>query len=540
VYRHFDGAGVATTDLYDFKGNPLRNTRQFARDYKTSPDWSRDPALEREAFSAITAYDALNRAIAVTAPDKSIYRPKFNEANLLEAVDVNLRGTAQAGQPVWTPFVLYINYDAKGQRTIVKYANGAVTTYHYDDKTFRLVHLKTTRDAGQSRLPAHIFKDAGVVQDLRYTYDPIGNITRIEDRAAKTVFHDNQEVHAAADYRYDPIYRLIEATGREHIAQSALDFSPGNGDYRDYPFTGAERLSDLQALQNFTERYEYDAVGNFQQVCHKAPNNSWTRTYKYHEPSETERHKSSNRLSETVIHGASELVERYSYDAHGNTTQMPHMPSMQWNFKDELSTSSRQIANAGEPETTFYVYDASGNRARKVTARRDGRRKSERFYVGGFEVYREFGPRKSISLERQTLHVMDDKQRIALVETKTVDRCDPMLPAASVQRYQFSNHLGSSTLEMDEAGALISYEEYSPYGNSTFQAGRSAAEIRLKRYRYTGKERDEENGFTYHGARYYAPWLGRWTACDPGGTSDALSSYARFAHFEIAFQELGV
>ncbi len=46
------------------------------------------------------------------------------------------------------------------------------------------------------------------------------------------------------------------------------------------------------------------------------------------------------------------------------------------------------------------------------------------------------------------------------------------------------------------------------------QAGRTAAEVSLKRYRYTGKERDEENGFTYHGARYYAPWLGRWISFD--------------------------
>src|SRR5205823_2399005 len=29
------------------------------------------------------------------------------------------------------------------------------------------------------------------------------------------------------------------------------------------------------------------------------------------------------------------------------------------------------------------------------------------------------------------------------------------------------------------------------------------------------KERDDESGLHYHGARYYAPWLARWTACDP-------------------------
>ena len=46
-----------------------------------------------------------------------------------------------------------------------------------------------------------------------------------------------------------------------------------------------------------------------------------------------------------------------------------------------------------------------------------------------------------------------------------------------------------------------------------------------KRYRYTGKERDEETGFSYHGARYYAPWLGRWTSCDPEGIAGGINLY---------------
>src|SRR5262249_22534572 len=132
VFRHFDGAGVITTDLYDFKGNTLRGTRQFASDYKNAPDWSMEPALEAETFTSSTAYDALNRSIAVTTPDQSIYRPAFNEANLLEKVDVNLRGTSAGGQPVWTCFVTNIDHDAKGQRVLIAYGNGASTVYDYD------------------------------------------------------------------------------------------------------------------------------------------------------------------------------------------------------------------------------------------------------------------------------------------------------------------------------------------------------------------------------------------------------------------------
>jgi RHS repeat-associated protein len=40
-----------------------------------------------------------------------------------------------------------------------------------------------------------------------------------------------------------------------------------------------------------------------------------------------------------------------------------------------------------------------------------------------------------------------------------------------------------------------------------------------------GKERDEESGLYYHGARYYAPWLARWVSCDPAGMVDGSNLY---------------
>jgi len=52
-------------------------------------------------------------------------------------------------------------------------------------------------------------------------------------------------------------------------------------------------------------------------------------------------------------------------------------------------------------------------------------------------------------------------------------------------------------------------EEYTPYGETSFGS------FAFKRYRFTGKERDEESGLYYHGARYYAPWLMRWVSGDP-------------------------
>jgi RHS repeat-associated protein len=538
IFRHFDGAGIATTDLYDFKGNLLHSARRFAREYKQALNWSELQPLESRTFAIATKYDALDRAIAVTNSDNSIYRPRFNDANLLEAVDVNLRGAKHNGLPVWTPFITYINYNAKGQRTICRYANGLITSYKYDETTFRLIHLKTTRVAAEPGVSTTLFKDPAIVQGLHYTYDPIGNITRIEDDALKTVFHANQQLDCVCNYTYDPIYRLVEATGREHIRQSEFNFLPEHHDYRDYPFQGAAHLSDLQALEHFTEFYSYDAAGNFLKMLHRAAHRNWTRTYSYCEASLLEPRKTSNRLSQTALDirpGAP--LEKYSYDANGNMTRMPHLPSMEWDYKDQLSATSRQVVHEGEPETTYYVYDSSGQRARKVTESQRGKRTSERFYVAGFEVYREFTGHE-VRMGRETLHIMDDKQRVAVVETKTVEDGNAIHTPAPEQRYQLANHLGSACLEIDDAGGLITYEEYSPYGDSTFEAGISAAEVRRKRYRYTSKERDRENGFTYHGARYYAPWLGRWANCDPVTTFKNVGLYTYAAVNPIRFADL--
>ena len=148
----------------------------------------------------------------------------------------------------------------------------------------------------------------------------------------------------ACEYTYDPIYRLIEATGREHIGQSAFHFLPEHGDDRDYPFEGAARLNDLQALQRYAECYDYDPVGNFLRMFHRPSHRDWTPQYPYYESSLLEPRRHSNRLSETALQtypGAP--VERYSYDAHGNMTRMPHLPLMGWDYKDQLSATSRQV-----------------------------------------------------------------------------------------------------------------------------------------------------------------------------------------------------
>ncbi|WP_437895731.1 RHS repeat domain-containing protein [Sorangium sp. So ce124] len=502
AYQVYDGAGVVTSQAYDFKGNVLQASRRLRSDVHADADWSvlsaltdaaaiataAEPLLETESFGTQTAYDALNRPTSVTAPDTNEVKPTYNEAGLLERVEARVRG-------VWTTFVDNIDYDAKGQRERIEYGNGTSTAYTYDPLTFRLSRLKTTRSS-----------DSAVLQNLTYVYDPVGNIVEIGDSAQQTVFFNNAVVSPSAHYVYDAVYRLIEATGREHAG--GLSESPR--DQNDLPIQSLPHANDAQALRNYTEQYVYDAVGNLQRMVHQAGTGSWTRWYAYEETG-------NNRLTSTTRDPVNGPFRNYAHDAHGNMTLMPHITALTWDENDQLRST-----DLGGGGVVYYTYSATGQRVRKVWEHNG--LVDERIYLGGYEVYRRRSG-SGLVLERQTLHVMDGARRVAMVETKTVDTSGPFTVTPRV-RYQLDNHLGSASLEVDGAGLVIGYEEYHPYGTTAYWSAASGIEVSQRRYRYTGKEKDEETGLYYHGARYYAPWLGRWTAADPAGLVDGPNLYA--------------
>ncbi|HKP11146.1 MAG TPA: toxin TcdB middle/C-terminal domain-containing protein [Blastocatellia bacterium] len=532
VAQIFDQAGVLSND-YDFKGNLLSSRRQLAADYRTTLNWSDAVPLEPQTYTSRTSYDALNRPTDLMTPDSSVIHLAYNEASLLEGIGARLRGAAAA-----TPFVTRIDYDAKGQCTLIDYGNDTRTTYAYDPLTFRLARMFTERNAtdfpGDCPQPAPAGWPGCQVQNLHYTYDPAGNVTRIRDDAQQAIYFRNRRVEPSADYTYDALSRLVEATGREHLGLAGVQpAAPTAPDALGGFHAGLDHPGDGNAVGTYVEQYVYDAVGNILSMRHRGSDPAhagWTRAYAYDETSQLEAGKTNNRLSQTVV-GAT--TETYHYDGpaglHGNITSTPHLPSMKWDYRDQLQATSRQVVNDGTPETTWYVYDASGQRVRKVTdgqaaAGQTPTRTKERIYLGGFELYREYGgDGGTVTLERETLHVTNGGQRVALVETRAQEN-----PPALEQliRYQLSNHLGSASVELDGQGRLISYEEYTPYGSTSYQATDKSVIAAAKRYRYTGKERDEETGLSHHEKRYYAPWLGRWTSCDPAGLEDGVNLFA--------------
>jgi hypothetical protein len=533
IYRHFDSAGIASNArldangtavaAYDFKGNLLHSTRRLVSDYTAIPDWLLNPQLDLETFEGSTSYDALNRPIQSVAPHsnqarakRNVIQPVFNEANLLERVDVWLGRAAEPGalldpdaEAPSRVGVVNIDYDAKAQRLRIDYKNGASTRYRYDPETLQLVDLYTRRGAAfiedcdnPQPPPATIAapecppqSKACGLQKLHYTYDPAGNIIYIEDKAQQAIYFRNKIVEPSNDYVYDALYRLIQATGREHLGQGGAPSAHSHDDAGRVGLLTAEAAgcfapNDGNAMGTYIERYVYDAVGNFLQMQHRGSDPAhpgWTRAYDYLEPSLIEDGsggvplKTDNQLTRTTLspNGPNPQMEPYQHGGHGNIVRMPHLgggsarPNMHWDFRNQL----RQT-DMGGGGVAFYVYDASGQRVRKVWEKAPGLIE-ERIYLGGFEIFRKHsGPisANTATLERETLHVRDDNQRIAFAEMRTLDTAGNDQAPRQLLRYQFGNHLGSASLELDEQARIISYEEYAPYGSSTYQAVRSQTE----------------------------------------------------------------
>lgn len=489
-FKQYDTAGIVTIAAYDFKGNPLATSRQLLKDYKNAPAWDTNPALETETFSSENSYDALNRSVKTIAPDNSIFMSSYDQANLLNRVDVNIGGSNTV-----TNFVSNINYNAKGQREEIFYGNNTKTAYTYDPETYRLTGLLTTTGGGNL-----------IVQDFNYTFDPVGNITRQFDNAQKSIFYGGQQVEAQSDYGYDAIYRLIEASGREHTGQIGWTAQDNWND--NWCRLTLQPNSPIQ-LRNYTQKYFYDPVGNISKMQHIAGSlASFTRTYNYNQ--------SNNQLTKTSVGSQS---YSYAYNEHGSMLTMPNLQQIQWDFREEM-----QNINLGGGGQAYYVYDISGQRIRKVIER-PGNKKEERIYLGPFEIYRE-RTGNTITLERETLHIMDDKSRVAMIDTRTKGNDGT---AKQLIRYQYGNHLGTACLELDADAKIITYEEYHPFGTTAYQATDASRQVPKKRYRYAGLERDEESGFNYHKQRYYVNWLGRWMNTDPIGIKDDINIYA-YAH----------
>ncbi|UFP99053.1 RHS repeat-associated core domain-containing protein [Pseudomonas fitomaticsae] len=385
------------------------------------------------------------------------------------------------GQLAWQPVLRDAQYNATGQIILQRTGNDVSSHWHYRAADGRLLRQYAQKATGES------------IQDLGYEYDRMGNITRILDHAYTPTYFRNQRVDGHREFRYDSTYRLIHASGYDEVPPT------------DNP--GLPQPTDPNDRRNYTETYEYDHGDNLVKTIRVRDGANHTFQV-YIDPD-------SNRGVRWRT-GDPIPVFPTEFDAAGNQLKSPRGP-LQWNSRNQLDCVTLVRHPTGPHDTEQYRYSQDvrvhkrlETHAPSVSHFRDVR------YLPDLEIH--------TSDNGEELHVIKPGSGAGDVTCLHWVKGKPTGIDQNQLRYIHKDHLGSSLKEVDQLARLISDETYYPFGNTSTLAARSRMEVDYKFIRYSGKKMDV-TGLYYYGARYYAPWMGRWVSADPAGDVDGLNLY---------------
>ncbi len=482
--RHEDLAGRTEYDGYTLTGKNINELRIVTANAVKMNENSLN--TQELSFKTSNFYDATGNLLRQIDASNHQREWDYDRAGFLKQSRVILHGTNKF-------FVIKaISYSAAGQKLRVEQGNGLVTTYEYETETQRLLHVKTQRPQGHAL-------GMRVIQDLRYEYDPVGNVICLKNDAEATRYWRNQKVVPENRYVYDSLYQLVSATGRELTNQH----TPASIQSQ----TITTLVKDAQSYTNYTRLYTYDRSGNLIKIRHHSLLAQQSFTQNICVSLRSNRALLENQ--HTVIGNIDE-----HFDAMGNQQQLSTEAILEW---DHRGTLAQVKSNNGNVER--YIYANQSQRLMKQQVRHLSGHyiTSETYYLPNMEIWQS--KRGAQVIEQREVLILMDNVRALLWKTGL-----PHGIKNNQLRYSYNDGMGNSGLETDGQGQLVSYEEYYPYGGTAIWSSENALEANYKTIRYSGKERDS-TGLYYYGYRYYQPWIGRWLSADPAGTVDGLNLY---------------
>jgi len=533
VYGTKDEAGVA----YGYRAGRLKQQidGSGAQEFRYGKQGEitqvrRTLVIPNQAVATYTTdwtYDSWNRVQTMTYPDGEQLTYSYNPGGLLAAVSGSKNSETY-------PYVSNIAYDKFEQRTYMKYGNGAETNYTYDPLTRQLGNLQVK------------LGDANLMNNT-YAYDAVSNVKSVTNTGTPANGLGGAMVH---NYNYDDLYRLSSANGT---------FTGANGKTAHYTLAmGYDNLHNITSKKQDIEQYGVQFAGTL-----KA---GYNLSYNYAKnPQQISNIADSTYRTEGTIVKTLKS-QQYGYDANGNLLyvntgtktadgklQATNSRKMLWDEENRL------LALSDNGFVSNYWYDAAGERTVKSSGGGEGvsvngimsggRTGTTNFtaYISPYLVVNNGG--------NYTKHIYIGSQRITskvsnsgifetspvtttALQTKYADltskiktRYDSLgvaykgtlqtggllssNPSAAGSPYFYhSDHLGSSSLITDGAGAVTQHLEYVPFGEVFIDERRSASSWATP-YLFSAKERDEETGLSYFGARYYDSKTSVWLSVDP-------------------------
>lgn len=371
------------------------------------------------SFPVRRVYDALDRIQRIDYPDgKTSVHYGYDPGGAMRTITLE----RSDGQTLRKQVIISdVEYTALGRVAKILYGNGASALYAYDPITSRLLRY-ILRDRFGKTLEYQV-----------YSYDPLGNIVRIEDQAGKVW-----------EYSYDHMDRLVKAKEPGKKAEIYSYDKTGNIIEKDgLRYAYGEQGAGPHAVTSLSDgtRMVYDAAGNM------------------------------------TSYRTSEKTQYFSYDAFNRLIRVEAM--------DKGSTLRYPVAQ--------YSYDGDGGRTQKTVYTR-----SSGFWISRTTRFLGDLAEETDGLMRN--FIFFGGSRVAVAEGGKV-------------RWLMGDHLGSTSVVLDENSALKEKIRYSPWGEVRgFEKYGSTPEVAW--FYFTGKRLDEESGLYYFGARYYHPRLGRFLTPD--------------------------
>jgi len=348
------------------------------------------------------------------------------------------------GTSVLTSLVAATGYTSFGEVGAYTLRNGgdAVDVARiFETDTRRLSQISTTKQTAPT-----------TIADVRYGYDPAGNVTRIADLTSG----DTQ------CFRSDHLRRLTEA------------WTPASDDCAASP-----TAAGLGGPARYWQTYSYDPLGNRTKLVEHATA-AGDRTTTYTVPG------GKHQLTATsTADGTGTTTGSYGYDTAGNmltrTAGTAGTQTMTWDAEGHLATSTDATG------TTSYVYDADGARL----VRRDPAGRT--LYLPGQEL--RFTTNGGVSTASR--YYSNAGQVVAV-------------RAGTGLTWLSGDAQGTSQISVEAASQTVSTRRQTPFGVPRNGTGSWPSTMDKG---FVGGTNDN-TGLTHLGAREYDPALGRFISRD--------------------------
>jgi RHS repeat-associated protein len=523
-----DASGNRTTYVYDARDRLIRMTDPRGQTTTYSYDSANNlrTSVDRLGRTLLMTYDDLDRLAQETWKNtngsiaNTIHYSYDEAGNLLQvqddfstitySYDALYRVTQEqtTGPGGFPTSILSYTYDAAGNllsRTdVVAGHAGGTDTYSYD----ALNQLTRIVQSG----PQVVTKRAD------FQYNSLGqptSLARFSDAAGT-------QLVATTNYLYDSLNRLNSLTHRGPTSTLLDSFT--------LQYDSASRISRVTDVDGATD-YTYDSRDQLTVANHADPSNP-DETYTYDD--------TGNRLS-SHVHGknyqlgdgsdgepdnnrlTSDGTFNYAYDDEGNLVQRISIADgskrdFVYDLRNRLIQVTDRTSGGVATRVTRYTYDAFDRRISKnvdstPSDSQDG--VVTYFIYAGSDVIVEWSDPDGAGAAPAV-------ESMRYLHGPAVDQVLAQEDGANSVQWHLADHLGTVHDLVSQAGQVVNHLKYDSYGNLISETNPAVT----TRYRFTGREFDQETGLMYYRARYYDPAVGRFISEDSWGLAAGVNLYA--------------